>query len=94
MLTLEPETMPVSIVRQERLDGNIESVRVKDRFVTLRFGRDPYEFAIFHIPKNCFIHCNGNPMPLRDVQFCDSVSVWFQKHPRFDVCQASEIEIC
>jgi len=81
--------------KQDRIDGNVENVRLKDRFLHLRFGNEPGEYLILYVPKNCFIHrVDGEPLPLKDVQYCDNVSVWYAQHPRFPIQLAQEIELC
>lgn len=77
----------------QEIAGSVEKVVVPGRFLQVRFGREPGEYVIFHIPHQCVIHRAGERMPLKDVQFCDSVSIRFRKHPQFDVQLAHEIEV-
>ena len=77
----------------DRIDGSVERIVIHDRFLTLRYGREPGEYLVIYIPKNCFIHRNGNKLPLKDVQFCDNVSVRSQLHPSFGIQMAQEIEV-
>jgi hypothetical protein len=85
----------VVIRKSRRIDGNVESVRLGTRFLNLRFGKEPGEYLILYVPKECFIHrLDGQPLPLKDVQYCDNVSIWYQQHPRFPIKLAQEIEVC
>jgi hypothetical protein len=76
------------------LEGHVEKVQIDSRFLQLRFGKEPGEYLILHVPKGCRIHRGGEPLPLKDVQFCDNVTVRYHQHYRFDVQLAQEIEIC
>ena len=76
------------------LEGHVEKLQLVDRFVQVRFGKLPGDYLILYIPRECKVHRNGDPLPLRDVQFCDSVSVSYHRHYRFDVQLAQEIEVC
>jgi hypothetical protein len=77
----------------QRLDGYAEKVQNTGRFLQLRFGKDPGDYLILFVPKACRIHRSGESLPLQDVQFCDSVSVSYHRHYRFDVQLAQEIEL-
>lgn len=79
--------------QQQRLDGHVEKVQLTDRFLQLRFGKEPGEYLILHVPRTCWIHRNGDSLPLKDVQFCDRVSVSYHRHYQFDVQLAQEIEL-
>ena len=76
-----------------RLEGHVEKVQTDGRFLQLLFGKEPGDYLILHVPKDCRIHRSGEPLPLRDVQFCDSVSVRYHQHYRFDVQLAQDIEL-
>jgi hypothetical protein len=78
--------------RPQRVQGHVERVS-PDGFVQLRFGKEAGEYLILHVPVTCRIHQAGAPFPLKDVQFCDSVSVSYHSHYRFDVPLAQEIEL-
>ena len=78
----------------QRLDGHAEKVRNTERFLQLRFGKEPGDYLILYVPKECRIHRAGEALPLNDVQFCDRVSVSYHRHYRFDVQLAQEIELC
>jgi hypothetical protein len=88
--------VPLVVIRKpRRIDGNVENIRLPQRFLQLRFGKQPGEYLILYVPKTCFIHrMDGQRLPLRDVQFCDNVSIWYQQHPRFKIKLAQEIEVC
>ena len=77
----------------QRLDGHAEKVRNTERFLQLRFGKAPGDYLILHVPKECWIHRSGESLPLKDVQFCDRVSVSYHRHHQFDVQLAQEIEL-
>jgi hypothetical protein len=85
-----PETRQV---KTAELQGNVEKVQDKDGFLQLRFGREPGDYIIFHVPATCRIHRDGETLPLKDVQFCDSAIVRYHRHPRFDLQLAQEIEL-
>lgn len=76
-----------------RIEGHVERVQLRGRFLQLRFGKEPGEYVILHVPLECRIEKSGESIPLRDVQFCDSVSVSYHLHHRFDVQLARGIEI-
>lgn len=80
-------------VKIAELQGNVEKVQDKDGFLQLRFGREPGDYIIFHVPATCRIHRDGETLPLKDVQFCDSAIVRYHRHPRFDLQLAQEIEL-
>lgn len=77
----------------QRLDGQAEKVQSSDRFLQVRFGKDPGDYLILYVPNECRIHRSGESLPLKDVQFCDRVSVSYHLHHRFDVQLAQEIEL-
>lgn len=77
----------------QSLQGSVEKVQCQDRFLQLRFGKEPGDYLILYVPPQCLIHRGGEPFPLKDVQFCDNVSVWYHSHHRFDVQLAQEIEL-
>ena len=77
----------------QRLDGHAEKVRNTERFLQLRFGKNPGDYLILHVPKECWIHRSGESLPLKDVQFCDRVSVSYHRHHKLDVHLAQEIEL-
>ena len=83
-------------VREEphRIEGHVEKLQLHDRFLQLRFGKEPGEYLILYVPRNCRVYRLGERLPLKDVQYCDSVSVSYHQHHRFDVQLAQEIEIC
>jgi hypothetical protein len=78
--------------RPRRVLGSVERV-TPEGFVQLRFGKEAGEYLILHVPTSCHIHQAGVKFPLEDVQFCDSVSVSYHSHYRFDVPLAQEIEL-
>jgi hypothetical protein len=85
----------VTSSRSDRIEGNVQDVRVKDRFLHLRYGKEPGDYLILYVPRNCFIHrLDGERLPLKDVQYCDNVNVRMQQHPRFSIQLAEEIEVC
>ena len=86
-------TPEVRQVKTSQLQGNVEKVQDKDGFLQLRFGREPGDYIIFHVPATCRIHRDGVTLPLKDVQFCDSAIVRYHRHPRFDLQLAQEIEL-
>ena len=75
------------------LEGHVEKLQVDDRFLQVRFGKEPGEYLILYVPSDCNVHRDGEPLPLKDVQFCDSVSVSYHSHHLFDVPLAQEIEL-
>lgn len=79
--------------RERKLEGHVERVQLHDRFLQVRFGKEPGDYLILYIPRGCRIHCAGDQIPLKDVQFCDSVSVSYHRHYRFDVQLAQEVEV-
>ena len=78
--------------RPSRVQGHVERVS-EEGYVQLRFGKEPGEYLILHVPASCRIHQAGSRIPLKDVQFCDSVSVSYHSHHQFDVPLAQEIEL-
>ncbi|HQR43118.1 MAG TPA: hypothetical protein PLX97_10555, partial [Gemmatales bacterium] len=70
--------------RPERVQGHVERV-ADEGFLQLRYGKEAGEYLILHVPATCRIHQAGEQFPLKDVQFCDSVSVSYHSHHRFDV---------
>jgi hypothetical protein len=86
-------TPEVRQVKTSQLQGNVEKVQDRDGFLQLRFGREPGDYIIFHVPATCRIHRDGETLPLKDVQFCDSAIVRYHRHPRFDLQLAQEIEL-
>lgn len=79
--------------RIAELQGHVEKVQHEDGFLQLRFGKEPGDYLIFHVPPGCHIHRAGEALPLNDVQFCDSAVVRYHRHPRFDLELAQEIEL-
>jgi NAD(P)H-flavin reductase len=92
MITMK-RSAAAPLVKLRRLDGNVESVRLRDRFLNLRYGREPGQYLILHVPRSCYIHHEGEALPLKDVQFCDYVTVHFRRHPKFQFHIAQEIEL-
>jgi hypothetical protein len=80
-------------VHPQRLDGHAEKVQNTDRFLQVRFGKYPGDYLILYVPTECWIHRSGESLPLKDVQFCDRVSVSYHRHHKFDVQLAQEIEL-
>ena len=78
---------------RQRVDGHAEKVHIPERFLQLRFGKEPGDYLILYVPKECWIHRSGEPLPLKDVQFCDSLSVSYHRHKHFDMHLAQEIEV-
>ena len=86
-------TPEVRQVKTSQLQGNVEKVQDRDGFLQLRFGREPGDDIIFHVPATLRIHRDGETLPLKDVQFCDSAIVRYHRHTRFDLQLAQEIEL-
>lgn len=84
---------PVGVQRAQRIDGNVERNSPADRFVNLRLGKNPGEYMIVYVPKNCYIHRDGRRLPLRDVAYCDNVCVWWHAHPTYGIPLAHELEV-
>jgi hypothetical protein len=75
------------------LQGHVERVQSAGRFLQLRFGKEPGDYVIFHVVPGCRISRAGEALPLKDVQFCDTATVRYHRHPRFDLELAQEIEL-
>lgn len=96
-MSIRAKGVPAALRRRkhapEHVAGHVEKVETQDRFLNVRYGKEPGEYLILYVPSQCLIHRDGERIPLVDVQFCDSVDVWFQCHHRFDVQLAQEIEL-
>jgi hypothetical protein len=82
-----------SVDRTQRVDGSVERVSSGDRYVNLRFGREPGEYLVVYVPKSCNIHRAGERLPLHDVQSLDNVAVWCHRHPDYGIPLAHELEV-
>jgi hypothetical protein len=90
---VKERSTPIQLERAHRIDGNVERVSPKDRFVNLRFGKESGDYMVVYVPTNCFIHRDGRRLPLRDVQYCDNVCIWCHRHPTYGIPLAHELEI-
>jgi len=81
-------------VKPQKIQGHVVNLQFTDRYLHLRFGSEPGEYLILYVPQESRIHRCGQLIPLKDVQFCDRVSVSYHQHHRFDVQLAQEIEVC
>lgn len=99
MLLLMLDAPPAKRSRHEgektqQLKGHVVNLQMSDRYLHVRFGNEPGEYLILYVPQECRVHRCGQLIPLKDVQFCDRVSVSYHQHHRFDVQLAQEIEVC